>query len=149
MDLASLIIEGLTLLAIVFAVLQLVGDRNQRHREFENLYVQRYWNLEDSLSDEVYLNKSDVQPTLGSDYRLIVSYLRLCEDQIDIRREGFVTDRTWKIWADGIRSQLEEPVYKVTFKEMETDLPSLAAFLETRKDTLDWNCLKKWWKGIK
>lgn len=149
MDVARLVIEILTLIAIAFAVLQLVGDRNQRHREFENLYVQRYWNLVDRMSDDLYLKSNEELRRPSSDSRLMVAYLRLCEDQIDVRKEGFVTDRTWKIWGGGIRTQLEEAAYKRQFKENESDLPSLTAFLQDQQDPLRWTCLKKWWHGLR
>lgn len=45
----------MTAVAVVSAVLQLVGSRTQRHREFENLYVQRYWQLLDGMSARMYM----------------------------------------------------------------------------------------------
>lgn len=149
MEYAQVIIEALTFLAISFAVLQLVGDRTQRHREFENLYVQRYWTILDDMSDAFYLHASQAAQETESDKRLIVAYLRLCEDEIDIRRQGFVTDRTWAIWADGICTQLEEEPYKRAFKEIQSDLPSLSRFLVTGSDPLLWSRVKRWWSGLR
>lgn len=36
-----------TALAVFLALLQLIHGRAAKHRDIENLYVQRYWNLMD------------------------------------------------------------------------------------------------------
>lgn len=143
-------IEAVTAIAVVFAVGQLVGDRTQRHREFENLYVQRYWALLDRMSDELYYGGNDVVAGGELDKRTKVAYLRLCEDEIDLRAQGFVTDKTWKIWGWGIESQIKQRPYLDQLKAMGQDeLPSLRAYLEDpNKDPLKWRRPKRWWSGL-
>ena len=146
MEWFSLALELVTAVAIIFAVLQLVGDRAQRHREFENLYVQRYWSLLDRMSDELYCgSRSDSR----EDTRTVITYLRLCEDEIDLRQQGFVSDQTWKIWAWGILEQLKQKPYHDQLKLMAADeLTSLRKFLVDGKDPLEWGWLKRWWSGL-
>jgi hypothetical protein len=52
-----------TAVAVVFAVFQVVTARTQRHREFENMYVQRYWQILDRMTDRMYLNNEVALPT--------------------------------------------------------------------------------------
>lgn len=91
-----------TATAAIYAVFQLVAVRTQRHRDFENLYVQRYWELLDRMPDSLYLNHEISAPS-PDERRLAVAYLRLCEDEDedDLRKQGFRTDRTWTIGPRG------------------------------------------------
>ncbi len=107
MEWFSLAVDAITALAIVFAAWQLLFHSRQMHRELENLYVQRYWELMDQRS-ESFTVEGDPKP---SDRRVIHAYLQLCEDEIDLRRLGRVTDNTWKFWCEAIRSQATSPSY--------------------------------------
>ncbi|WP_449372015.1 hypothetical protein [Arthrobacter psychrolactophilus] len=95
----------ITAAALIIALFQIVGDRTQRLRERENLYVQRYWQLLDAMSPSLY-EEGELALDSPTDRRACLSYLRLCEDQLNLRRSGFITDRTWKIWKDGMNTQV-------------------------------------------
>ena len=137
----------LTAAAAIFAVFQLVGARTQRHRDFENLYVQRYWQLLDRMPDRLYLNHEIPAPD-PDERRIVVAYLRLCEDEVDLRKQGFITDRTWAIWSEGILAQLQGAVYTKALVEHCHLLPSLTQFAHMRKDPLSWNAFARWWSGL-
>lgn len=47
----GVIVQIVTCLAILFAAWQLMFHARQMHRDFEMLYVQRYWELMDRRSD--------------------------------------------------------------------------------------------------
>ena len=142
-DLSSIV----TATAAIFAVFQLVAVRTQRHRDFENLYVQRYWQLLDRMPDRLYLNHEISAPN-PDELRLAVAYLRLCEDEVDLRKQGFITDRTWTIWSEGILAQLQGTIYENALAEHSHLLPSLTKFAHTRKDPLSWNAFARWWSGL-
>ncbi|MBG6183059.1 hypothetical protein IWX65_001006 [Arthrobacter sp. CAN_A214] len=145
----SLCIQALTASAIVFAALQFVGSQTQRHREFENLYVQRYWDLLDRMSFNLYMNKP-LRLLSGSNKRVIHAYLRLCEDELDLREQGFITDRTWKVWSLGMRAQLKSEPYAAELQKLGLDdLPALRQFLPTGRDPLLWRWYKRWWSGLR
>lgn len=148
-DWFSLGIQALTALAIVFAALQFVGSQTQRHREFENLYVQRYWDLLDRMSFELYMNESS-RLLSGSDKRVVHAYLRLCEDELDLREQGFITDRTWKVWSSGMLAQLNSDPYASELQNLSlNDLPALRQFLPVGRDPLSWRWYKRWWSGLR
>lgn len=133
--------------AVVFAVFQVVGARTQRHREFENLYVQRYWQILDRLPDRLYLNH-EIRVPRRDERRLAVAYLRLCEDEVDLRKQGFITDRTWAIWSEGILAQLRANIYADSLAEHADLLPSLTQFAHSGQDPLSWNKFPRWWSGL-
>ncbi|MEJ2890762.1 hypothetical protein [Actinomycetospora aeridis] len=42
----------------------------------------------------------------AEDEKVVRAYLRLCEDQCEMRCAGWIGDATWRIWADGMSDQL-------------------------------------------
>lgn len=116
-DIGTFIVSMVTCLTIGFAALQLIFHSRQTHREFESLYVQRYWNLMDKRSEPFAVK----QKVLPEDKSVIRGYLQLCEDEIDLRRLGRVTDHTWRFWASAIKSQCSEPAYKAELKKLDRE----------------------------
>lgn len=107
MDVFSAIVQALTALAIVFAAWQLMFHSRQMHRDFELLYVQRYWELMDRRTPGFALEH---EPT-PEDRLVIRAYLQLCEDEVDLRRLGRVTDNTWGFWAGAMAERASAPAY--------------------------------------
>lgn len=121
MEVFSAIVQAFTALAIIFAAWQLMFHSRQMHRDFELLYVQRYWELMDRRSPEFAL---ECEPT--PDDRLVIrAYLQLCEDEVDLRRLGRVTDNTWKFWSRSIVEQASAPAYAEELKRVGADRYSL------------------------
>jgi len=68
---------------------QLGLQRQQLHRDLENLYVARYWTIMDKIAECELLTASDaVAPRRIA----IRSYLRLSEHECDLRAADRVTD---------------------------------------------------------
>ena len=83
------------------------------HRDLEMLYVQRYWALMDARSVHWVLDRN---PT-PEDRVVVRGYLQLCEDEIDLRRLGRVTDNTRGFWDESMLSQLHDPPYLAALNE--------------------------------
>ncbi|GHD81932.1 hypothetical protein CLV85_0133 [Salinibacterium amurskyense] len=113
MEIFSSIVQGVTALAIIFAAWQLLFHSRQMHREFEQLYVTRYWVLMDQRSAGFTITGR----ARKEDRPVVRGYLQLCEDEIDLRRLGRVTDNTWEFWAGATLDQVAAPAYS---KELAT-----------------------------
>ncbi len=72
-----------TLLGVLAAVFQLSQVRKQRIREFEDLFVVRYWAIMDRLSVEGLecIPPEDRSVVSCADRAAVLSYLRLSEDE--------------------------------------------------------------------
>jgi hypothetical protein len=137
-----------TVVAVLFVVPQLIGARAAKHRDFENLYVQRYWNLMDNFEGDARTEAS-TDDHQSADKVRVNAYLHLCEDELDLRRNAFVSTKTWEIWADGINSQCRLAPYTRALDVMNAnELPALRHFLATGEDPLKMFWLRKWWTGI-
>jgi hypothetical protein len=108
-DVWSLVLQVATLIAVVVAAWQLLFHSRQMHREFEALYIARYWELMDRRSIRWVVAGRHSRP----DIVVAKGYLQLCEDEIDCRRIGRVTDSTWDFWRTAIISQASDPCYRV------------------------------------
>src|SRR5262249_52560811 len=91
-------------------VLGLRQSYRERLRQFESRYVERYWQILDQLS-LVALSGSCPDVVTDGDNKAIRSYLILCEDEIEMRMNGYIADRTYELWAEGIFNQLRQPMF--------------------------------------
>lgn len=114
-DIASVVISALTFLTIGVAAIQLIFHSRQMHREFESLYVERYWTLMDRRSPSFAIDRIPV----AADRAVIRAYLQLCEDEIDLRSLGRVSDATWSFWARSIIDQCSSDGYREELQKCE------------------------------
>ncbi len=128
MELFSILIQSFTAIAIVFAAWQLLFHSRQMHREFEHLYVARYWELMDQRSARFSCGGRPKK----SDRRVVRGYLQLCEDQIDLRRLARITDNTWGFWCGAILDQVVEEAYALELHAVDgAELPNLRELIRS------------------
>lgn len=121
-DVWSLVLQVATLLAVVVAAWQLLFHSRQMHREFEAMYIARYWELMDRRSTRWVISGRQTR----EDCVVAKSYLQLCEDEIDCRRIGRVTDNTWAFWREAIISQTAGQPYRAVLQSSDAgDYPRL------------------------
>jgi hypothetical protein len=117
--LATLIGVFAAVIGVFTAALQLMGLRKQRVRDFEDLFVQRYWKIMDDLSLEaIECAKPDGGPVLPSDRKAVIAFLRLSEDELDLRAKDWIGEDTWKLWRDGMATQLRRWPFDVVWDEV-------------------------------
>ncbi len=100
MDVPSWIGLGTLLTAAVGLALvgwQLREQRRALRADFGNLYIQRYWEIDDAL----LLEPKDTERHRRHRHR----YLRLFEDEFDVAGLGFLDAQQWRAW----HSILDEP----------------------------------------
>lgn len=109
-----------TAVGVVFAGISLRGAQLQRNRQFEALYIQRYWALIDELAAEVAIGlRRDLRP---EDEHVIRRYIQLCEDELEMYSRGWITDRTFQEWLPGMRAQLAEDPFAPVWKDVEREV---------------------------
>lgn len=135
-----------TAAAVMVAILSFIGDKSQRHREFESLYVQRYWAIQDRRS---------VADRLGSrrlrtrrDQAVALDYLRLCEDELEVRKLGLVTNKTWRVWAPSIASALTDSRNQRLLARRPDEFEHIRVFAVSGQDPYAGNRLWAKWNGL-
>lgn len=146
-EIASLVVSAITAITIGLAALQLIFHGRQIHREFENHYVERYWNLMDRRSKGFALEYKPKE----RDHIVVRGYLQLCEDETDLRRLGRVTDATWKYWSGSIVDQCSEPAYRAELELVNhLQYPGVRQLLESsgKMDPLKRRWIWRWTHGL-
>jgi hypothetical protein len=113
----ALIVTALGVLGVMAGVRQ---SYRERLRQFESMYVQRYWKILDQLS----LEAVKAAPTADAgrdDEKAIRNYILLCEDELEMRRNGYISDSTYRVWADGMRDQLKQPMFEKIWAQVEEE----------------------------
>lgn len=111
-----------TAIGVFIALTGLRQSQRQRVRAFEDSYVRRYWHLMDQLSLDALRGVAN-GPLSEADEKIIRAYLLLCEDELDLRANGWISDATWKIWEPGIIAQLR----RWPFEEVWNDVKQTGA----------------------
>jgi hypothetical protein len=92
----------------------------ERLRQFESMYVQRYWKILDQLSLEA-VKGSPTADAVREDEKAIRNYILLCEDELQMRRVGYISDNTYRVWVSGMRDQLNQPMFKKIWTQVEEE----------------------------
>src|SRR5262249_54703969 len=75
------------------------------------MYVERYWKIDDA-------RRGDRQSAPFQDTELnLERYWRLCEDELDVTRLGWVSGRTWCLWHRRIRDETRHHADDVDAKD--------------------------------
>lgn len=72
-------------------------------------------------------------------------YLRLCEDELEIRKLGLVTNRTWAVWSDAIEAGIATPLSRELIDERPAELHYVRQFASDHVDPYKgWKLWAKW-----
>ena len=148
-----------TAVGVLGAVIGLRQSYRARLRQFEAMYVQRYWKILDELSLEA-LRGAPLGKIGEADEKAIRSYILLCEDELELRKNGYIADSTYELWADGMRSQLEQPMFKNVWQHVQKEATGPGAFpyrylrevesLGTKDgDPLQISAPRRWLRGLR
>lgn len=149
LQLLQVIAESITALAIFFAGWQLLFHSRAMHRDLEMTYVKRYWELMDERSRQFVLTGTPDND--AGDDRVIARYHQLCEDELQLRATGRVTDATWTFWAEAMYMQNALPAYAAGLESAPPDAyPRLRRILREgpTADPLTWRWAKRRLRGL-
>ncbi|MFE7580756.1 hypothetical protein ACFU5Y_04210 [Streptomyces gardneri] len=107
METAQWIQLGTVIVALLALGISLGNTARSRVKQIEDDYVRRYWSILDKMPSDALVN-SRPRRTSREARRAARLYLRLCEDEMELRAMGWVGKRTWTEWRSGIRAQLQQ-----------------------------------------
>jgi hypothetical protein len=113
----ALVVTAIGVLGVMFGLRQ---NYRERLRQFEEMYVERYWKILDQLSLDA-LRASCPAEVGHDDEKAIRNYILLCEDELQLRRSGYISDGTYKVWAQAIHDQLSQPMFKKIWAQVEEE----------------------------
>lgn len=118
------IVATAAVLALAGAFVQTSQVRQSRVRDFETSYVHRYWALRDQLGEFALPPelRSTTAPT-PAQVAAMYSYIELCEDELDLRYEGWISDKTWALWRSGIVAAVSAEPYRTLWLDVQAAEP--------------------------
>jgi hypothetical protein len=149
----ALIITAVTAAGAVFALRQ---SYRQRLHQMEAMYVQRYWSISDRFSLAV-LNRCPPDSDISeADEKAIRAYIRLCEDELEVRARGWIGDTAFSFWKKAICIQMGLPAFSSVWRRVYAEEKSLygrmGALLETDEgrgyDPLGLPTWRRWMHGL-
>ncbi|MCH5677279.1 hypothetical protein [Streptomyces gilvus] len=98
---------GTGLVALAALITSSAGAARARVKTIEDAYIARYWQILDRLPAPALVAESGTacEP---DELKAVRLYLRLCEDELELRQLGWVTHNTWQQWRPGIQAQLAQ-----------------------------------------
>ncbi|WP_406436557.1 hypothetical protein OHB14_62085 [Streptomyces sp. NBC_01613] len=98
---------GTGIVAAIALITSLAGAAKARVKTIEDAYITRYWQILDRFPADA-LVAQDGTGCAGEELKAVRLYLRLCEDELELRQLGWVGNDTWRQWRPGIQAQLNQ-----------------------------------------
>ncbi|MFG2794056.1 hypothetical protein [Streptomyces sp. NPDC048419] len=93
--------------ALAALITSSAGATRARVKAIEDAYIDRYWQILDRFPADA-LVAEDGTGCCGEELKAVRLYLRLCEDELELRQLGWVGRKSWQQWCSGIRAQLSQ-----------------------------------------
>ncbi|MGW6489638.1 hypothetical protein [Streptomyces sp. NPDC055056] len=151
----TLVAAGVALITLVTSSL---STARARVKAIEDAYVERYWQILDRLPPEALVGQERLAPLSREECQTVRLYLRLCEDELELRQLGWVGRETWRQWRPGIKAQLGQwpvagewtpirdrqlaPDQFTLLRKLDTD----AGFEPYQARRLGW--VTRWWRQL-
>ncbi|KAA0924255.1 hypothetical protein [Streptomyces apricus] len=147
-----------------------VEGRREAVRQSELFYLQHYWAIMYEFPSGALVDRMSPRPedailgellTDEEIRKLCLLYLRLSEDECELRRRGAVSDETWKQWVLGMRHHMARwPVRNAWYEVRDSshpDIPHKPQFEHLRQveahggryDFCSMNVIRRAWHGLR
>ena len=105
--------------------------KKQATTAFEDSMAKEYRELAAKIPTEALLgedlNPEDFKKTFDEFYH----YIDLSNEEVFLRQRNRITEKTWKYWLDGIKSNLSKPAFKRAWEEIKEKADG--SFMELRR----------------
>ena len=125
-ELLSTVASAATAMGVAVAAWQLRIVRLQDKSAFERQFSDRYRTIRERLPLMALIGNEDGISWDECDddlKRALFDYFELCEEEVFYRSVRRVSKRTWFEWAEGMQSNLRNPVFRVGWHELSAAAP--------------------------
>ena len=98
---------GTGVIALAALIISSASAAKARVKAIEDAYVARYWQVLDRFPADALVAEEGTGCE-GEELKAVRLYLRLCEDELELRQLGWVGRKTWQQWHPGIQAQLAQ-----------------------------------------
>ena len=108
MEIDNYIQAGMLLVAIIAIVFSQWSDRKQRKLQMYAEYTRRYQDIFMNMPDDIYTGKAAIYERTKKYMRL---YFDLCSEEYHLWRQGFVKDKVWELWVEGMQIETDHDIF--------------------------------------
>jgi hypothetical protein len=130
-ELISAIANCVMAVGVLLLLWQIWLAKKQATTAFEDSMAKEYRELAAKIPTEALLgedlNPEDFKKTFGEFYH----YIDLSNEEVFLRQRNRITEKTWKYWLDGIKSNLSKPAFKRAWEEIKEKADG--SFMELRR----------------
>jgi hypothetical protein len=147
------IAQAVVALFVIIGVRNLRESRKLRIIAYEDRFEERYWNLMERLSLSALrgaVQRPSPNNCRDEDVLVARSYFRLCETQLNVRAQGWITDATWRLWGQGITDRMHHYPFTVAWDEVVANPRAnhlyrrLRQFVDGGSDPCQLNWFRRW-----
>src|SRR2546421_11905359 len=106
-----------TAIGVFLAGWQIRLAKKQSKTQFEDDLTQQYREIIKDIPTDALLGREISEEEYKKARHAFYRYIDLSNEQIFLRQQGRVTEATWELWRDGIKSQLSRPAFKEAWGE--------------------------------
>lgn len=117
-EILSAISNAATAIGVGIAASQLFMARQQATTSFEDALTGQYRLIIERLPVEALFGEQIPPDTHVGLLPYFYRYFDLCNEQIFLRRQKRITDKTWENWIDGIKSNMQRPAFAAAWAEI-------------------------------
>jgi len=110
-----------TAIGIAIATWQIWQNRRLGQTEFEDSIDQQYRDIVMKIPVDALIGKKIRDHKKECAREVIYNYLDLCNEQVYLRNEHRICKSRWEDWSQGIKSNLEKPVFREVFEEVKRE----------------------------
>jgi len=144
-----------TAVAVIAAALSLRQTLRLRIRAFEDPFRSQFWAIIDSLTLKA-LDGSGIDQPGDSDLSAAYRYFHLCENQLNLRATGWVSDSSWATWVKGIDQWMTRWPFDWAWKHQpephHDHFPGLVKFMavtdKSSYDPCQMTVIRRWVRGL-
>jgi hypothetical protein len=130
-ELISAIANCVMAVGVLLLLWQIWLAKKQATTAFEDSMAKEYRELAAKIPTEALLgedlNPEDFKKTFDEFYH----YIDLSNEEVFLRQRNRITEKTWKYWLDGIKSNLSKPAFKRAWEEIKEKADG--SFMELRR----------------
>ena len=107
-----------TAVGVLFAAVQLWLSRKQARTQFEDGFVQQYRDLLKRIPVSALLGELLKEETQQAHLGDFYHYFDLCNEQVFLRQQNRISEPTWEMWRDGIRTNMSRPAFAAAWRDV-------------------------------
>jgi hypothetical protein len=129
-----------TAIAVIFAAFQIWQSKKQAVTTFEDSLAKEYREIVARLPTKALLGEPLTDKEHAESFDEMYHYFDLCNVQVFLKQTNRISDKTWRFWEDGMKSNMRRPAFDRAWSEIaarsENDFSELRSIVPPRAQAL-------------